>query len=65
MRLTQQLLDAIITMASVVEAGSVDDYLGYSNDESTAMYADALKAGDWAAQEQHRRQIRRVTHVRP
>jgi hypothetical protein len=56
-----RLLEAIIEMATCVEAGSVDDYRGGS--ESVAdrkAYEDAIDAGLWARQEKRRRGQRRM-----
>lgn len=54
-RLTNRLLDAIVTMSARVEAGCVEDYGSYDTPETREEYGAALDAGSWARQELRRR----------
>lgn len=59
-KLTKRILEAIITMSGVVEAGAVEDFLGDDGAESRKIYIAACEAGTWAAGELMKREEKKT-----
>ena len=55
MRLTNRILEGIISAASYVEAGGIDEVQGLEGDEAEDMYNAIMDASDWAAEQIRKR----------